>query len=507
MKDNKLKNIGDVLIVNVKPKISGEVVFTEYSDELIGVIANRSVKREFRVLSNSIFWTEWAELVESNLSNKSFISDSTLTIQVRYTRIGNDSSGEIEFVNIHFFGNRNVAEVNSPTINSSVFSNIINTPELVALESNIFKKLYYRGIVAKYVTRGDNSDDKEDEDFISLFNSIAKFFALFIRLFKRFENFRVDFELMREQVRQVGLFFDESGITLRELQYLASNSFDEIRKRGTEMIFKRKGEVIDYNSMKESEVDGELLRLLRNKSSDELVYENIPLNKIGWCLGNSSPMYKGTSYSPALNKVSTGGELTVVDSKMDYEVSFSFIINGESGVGDVVFSIEGFDNLKNKLDDSFVTPNGESIVEKFFEIDVSNLVRGVRYYARGIIHSYSSSYREFSKTNLGVGTNLYFNNPFVKYVIPNITTSEFTSAEVNISNYKISPLVRGTNILTLRDGFENSHSLGFIQSSRMFYCYARNNNNNQSEQEITAIIEKYLMPYNMTDIFVFMSNY
>ena len=67
--------------------------------------------------------------------------------------------------------------------------------------------------------------------------------------------------------------------------------------------------------------------------------------------------------------------------------------------------------------------------------------------------------------------------------------------------------MRGTNILPLKNGEENSHSLGFIQSSRIFYSYVRNNNNSQSKDEITDIIEKYLLPYNVTDIFVFMSNY
>lgn len=64
---------------------------------------------------------------------------------------------------------------------------------------------------------------------------------MFIRFFKRFEDFRTDFDLMREQVRQYGIYFDESNITLAELQYLAQHLYDQIRQRGTEMIFKRKG--------------------------------------------------------------------------------------------------------------------------------------------------------------------------------------------------------------------------------------------------------------------------
>lgn len=498
MKDNRLDNIGDVLIVNVKPKITGEVKFTDYSDELIGVDTNRGVRKEFRVLSGGIFWNEWSELNNVNLPKETYIPDSNFTVQIRYTRIGNDDSGSIEFINIYFLGTSSEIITSSPTIDSSVFSNIIKTPELSVLQGNLFKKLYYRGIVPKYVTRGDNSEEEEDKGYIVLFNSIAKFFALFIRLFKRFENFQKDFELMREQVRQSGLYFDESGITLKELQYLASHLYDETRKRGTEMIFKRQGTPISSGNDKEVEVDGEFLRLLRNKSSDELVYENIPLDKMGWCLGKSSPMYKGTSSSEKLNKVMDVNELCVADPNLDYEITFSFKVNNKASGGDVVFSVKGYDRLKNHLNDSFILPNGEIVSEQFFSIPSSELVEGHWYNARGIIHSYSSTVLTESKTNMGVGTNLYFNNPFVKFILPLVEAG----SGVTVNDYEIRPLVRGANIIPLKNGTETAHSLGFLQSSRVFYCYALNNNNSQSEDEIVSIIEKYLMPYNMTDMFI-----
>lgn len=498
MKGNKLDNIGDVLIVDVKPKISGEVTFTDFSDELVGVAVNRNVRREFRVLSGGIFWSDWNELNNTNLPKATYTPDSTFTVQVKYTRIGNDTSGSIEFLSIHFLGTSSEIIASTPTIDSSVFSNIIKTPELRHLQSNLFKKLYYRGIVPKYVTRGDNNEEEEDKGYIVLFNSIARFFALFIRLFKRFENFRNDFELMREQVRQSGLYFDESEITLEKLQYLASHLYDETRKRGTEMIFKREGTPISIGNQREVEVDGELLRLLRNGNNDELVYENIPIHKMGWVLGQSSPMYKGTSMSGELNKVKGTNELCVADPKIDYEITFSFKVNNKTTGGDIIFSVKGYDGLRNHLNDSFILPNGEIVSEQFFNIPSSNLVVGHWYNARGIIHAYSSSASIESKTNMGVGTNLYFNNPFVKFILPSVEAG----SGVTVKDYEIRPLVRGANIVPLKNGKENAHSLGFLQSSRVFYCYALNNNNSQSKEEIISIIEKYLMPYNITNMFV-----
>ena len=131
-----------------------------------------------------------------------------------------------------------------------------------------------------YILRGDNRSVDEDKDFINLFYSVAKYFAIIIRFFKRFEKFYDDEELMLEWLRQNEIQFDESTIKLTQLQFLARHLYDEIRKRGTTMIFKRQGDVVND---KEIEIDGEFIRLIRSKRSDELLYENMPFKKLGWC--------------------------------------------------------------------------------------------------------------------------------------------------------------------------------------------------------------------------------
>lgn len=562
MNDNILYAIGDVLLIDVMPKITGRIHLTDFSDVLEGVTSTRTVQKEFRVSPDGVFWNSWQPLTAENLSLSEYVVDSALTIQLRYTRTGSDSTGVIEFKNIDFMGSREAIQFVAPTISSSIFANIIGTPEMKALEENLFKKLYYRGIVPAYIPRADNSDENEDRDYIDLFFSVARFFSMFIRFFKRFEDFRTDFDLMREQVRQYGIYFDESNITLAELQYLAQHLYDQIRQRGTEMIFKRKGYLMPNGET--LQIDGEFIRLLRSKTTDELLYENMPLSRVGWCLGQSSPMYRGTSQAYYLNKtkentqdfedlsnfvinsrgasaeyslvedserkvlrlfaskkstiglgliedkiVNDNKDLVVVDSKMDYEITFAFkITKGKlDNNNKILFGVDGFDILGNFMTDAFITPNGYKIENLFFERWTETWVKGEWYYARGIIHAYSTANVNESLTNLGIGTNLYFNNSFVKFILPKIQIYGSSDLEVEIWDYKIRPLVRGTNILPLKNGEENSHSLGFIQSSRIFYSYVRNNNNSQSKDEITDIIEKYLLPYNVTDIFVFMSNY
>lgn len=558
MRDNVLNAIGDVLLIDVKPKMTGNIQLTDFSDVVEGVTSTRTLRKEFRISPDEVFWSEWKELTAANLASEGYQVDGEFTIQLRYTRTGTDTTGTIAFKSIDFTGSTETSKFNFPTIDASIFDKVFGTQEMKTLERNIFKKLYFRGIIPNYIIRGDNADSNEDRDYVDFFFSMARFYSMFICFFKRFENFQNDYDLMLEQVRQYGIYFDDGNISLEDLQYLAQNIFDQIRQRGTDMIFKRKGYVLP--SGEELPIDGEFIRLTRSKVSDELLYENMPLEKVGWCMGQCSPLYRGTAMAELLNKtkentkdfqslsnffisktsgatyslenldskkvlqlkVNSSGTvglgrvsdsldakdfLYVADSNLDYEITFALKITGTASANSsVIFGVEGFDNLKNKLSDSFITPNGFSISETFFQLETNKVKSGIWYFVRGIIHAYSTTATENTPTNIGYGNNLYFNNPFVKYMLPKIQLTGTTSAEVAIWDYKIKPLVRGTNILPLRNGKENSMSLGFIQSSRIFFSYVRNNNTSNSTEEITDIIEKYLLPYNVTDIFVFTNN-
>ena len=162
----------------------------------------------------------------------------------------------------------------APNLMSSILNRALGTNELSSLEINIFKKLYYRGILPNYIERADNDDYKEDKDFVDLFFSVARFFALFIIFFRRWERFKDDEDLLREQVRGYGLYFNEGKITLEELQYLATNLFSQAQQRGTQMIFTRRGDILSNGT--EAPIDGEFIRLTQNRSCDELLYENVP---------------------------------------------------------------------------------------------------------------------------------------------------------------------------------------------------------------------------------------
>lgn len=633
--DNRIYNVGDTLVITVKPKQKGTATITSFEDSFVGLAEQKKVRREYRIIEDDMFYTDWVELSNETIKEKELKQNNY--IQVRYTRYGTDLTGYIEFQNIVFNGDFNPEVINSPILDNSIFSDIAWSEETEALAKNLFKKLYFRGILPMYILRGDNQDVSEDRDFINLFYSVAKYFAIIIRFFKRFEKFYDDEELMLEWLRQNEIQFDESTISLTQLQFLARHLYDEIRKRGTTMIFKHQGDVVND---KEIEIDGEFIRLIRSRRSDELLFENIPFKKLGWNIGNSSPLYRGTAFSEKLNKTKESGEdfedlnnfqtfsnrnssLSIVqtdvkyveaivdtiywdkinndnlglksksrvqepqvvsviggsnildwrkdnkltsignldkwtpigsdanagtttirtigsskkvlfcktsgnsacglgridesvevsnriytaDPNLDYEITFMFNPQLTGNGAKINFGVEAFDIQKNKLDDAFIMPNGEKVTEMFMDgIPLSNFRENQWYFVRGIIHAYSSSFVEDAKLNCGFGNNLTFDNKFVKYILPKIYLSSQNSSQMFVWNYKIRPLVRGTNILPLKSGFENSHSLGFIQAPQIFYAYFRNNNNSQSKSEITDIIERYLLPFNVTDILQFIDS-
>lgn len=557
--NNKLTNIGDSLIVNVNPLIKGRVHFTGFTETFNGITPYRNVRKEYRLSTDEIFWTDWQPLTVENISQGEYTTDNSLFIQIRYTRIGSDATGEIEFVSIKFEGDREETEFVAPTLSRSIFGDLIGTSELQKTERNLFKKLYFRGIVPNYVTRGENRDYKEDKDYVDFTYSIARFFALILRFFKRFENFHNDEEMLREQLRGYGIYFNESNVTLKELQYIAENILSVIQQRGTEMIFVRKGDLLPNGKI--AEIDGEAIRLIRSRECDELLYDSIPNYKFGWCLGNSSPMYTGTARAFNLNKtrentqdfqklnnfvlsksgtgdysiaklldnksvlrlvigeddgisgigrntndIETSEELIIADSKLDYEITFAVKVDTASEDAKIKFGVEGFDIQKRLLNDAFIPTDGSSVTGNFFELNCDKFIPGVWYNVRGILHAYSSQYFE-SKTNIGYGTDLIFNNFFTKYILPKIQISASGETSVDIWDYKIRPLVRGKNIMPLKDGSVDVRSLGFIESASMCYTYFRNNNNSQNIAEITDIIEKYLYPFNTINLFTILSNF
>ena len=551
--DNELLNIGDEILVNVNIQASGIVTFTNFVENITGITTQRYVEKYYRATINDVLWDDWKELNLNNLSSKSYhLFDNFIHIQVRYIRAGSDSTGVITFNDITFSGNWKSSIFQAPTLSNSIFASLIGTQDLLHTERNLFKKLYFRGIVPKYIDRGENRNYDEDEDYISLTSAIAKFFAIILCYGKRFENIYNDEELLLEYVKQWGLNVNDGNVVLEDLQNIISSYYNQIHDRGTEMIFKPKGWILpDGNSVK---VDGEFLRLFRNGESDELLYENIERSRIGLCIGNSSPLYRGTGNSKQLNKIyqnekyipwsyygvtlngasgsdyedefnfsiddAGGGVFTfndlsavdfdkilVCDHNLDYEISFE-IRKVQVGNLKMTAKIFGYDVNKLFLNDAFCKTDESSIEDTFTaNKSLSDFEDDVWYKIRFIVRSYQSVSIVESNDDVNI-INLKFNNGNTKYFVPQIEISGDQGNVIDLKNINIRPLVRGKNILPSKnDGRVDAFSLGFIQSSDIFHTYARSNNNNIRKRELLDIVEKYLYPFNSVNVFTVISQY
>lgn len=277
-KDNIIQSVNDTLVVEVVPKANGTMVLDNFTDVVNNVTSQYELHRDFQIVEDDIFTTDWEELTKQNLS-KYVINQTETVLRVRYSVSKKSSTApddglNIEFVKINFSGQYTKKEIIAPVLSKSIFSSIAYEEATKKLQQNLFKKFYYRGIVPNYITRGENVDKVEDEDFYILFSTIARFYSIIFQHFKRFERFNVDVDLLRQWLTNNTILFDESDITLEKLQYLCNNLLDEIRKRGTKLMFKYEGDVLQDGSS--VPVDGEFVRLIRSKKENELIYENVP---------------------------------------------------------------------------------------------------------------------------------------------------------------------------------------------------------------------------------------
>ena len=571
-----LKRPGDSLIIETRQNKDGLYEIVNPRFEFGGVISSEAyVIIYFRTVSNGIMITPWEKVGSQNTELSSldltYRIEKGQTLQIKFVRSNDIVDGDIEFIKFYTEGTYRLIGHDTPTLDASMFAGVNSDDSTTELETNLFKKLYFRSIVPNYIKRGDNRSMNEDRDYVSLFSAISRFFALIIKFFKRWENINNDEEMLKEILRNNGIQFNESTVTLSELKHLVQNLNNEISKRGTKEMFMFKGDKrADGTTVA---IDGEFIRMIQAKRYTEILFEHVPKREIGWCIGNSSPIYRGisgncfdldklhlkshlfsslkqaSSLFPFIHDVVLGsgrsgltgrslllsGEkvgigrnlpgtdvveyLVPVDACLDYEITMRFKVLSAEENSSLYAFVEGFNINRAKLIDAFVTPDRSSIVMSvtpnddnreivcgnFFKDDVSlNLKRfntGVDYFVRFVIKSYASQSNNSYSLNIGMGNELHFNNPFVRYILP---TFMITSGRIEIWGLHIRPLVRGTNINPIVGSEEErSFSTGFVQVSNLSHMYVRNGNTTMSEHGVEDFINRNMIPYNGTNIITF----
>ena len=167
-----------------------------------------------------------------------------------------------------------VTTVYDKTMFKSFFNS--NDPRVFSWSVNVLEKLFEPGIIPLYITR-DNQDD-----YNTLFFAITQFFAfivIYARYYREFESSEV---LMREFIEGWGLVYENVNL-LEQRRYLFLNWINEFKNRGRAAIADTGGTI-----------DGELRRLVGYIKPSEFIFAIFAPQNTGWCLGWSSPTWRGT---------------------------------------------------------------------------------------------------------------------------------------------------------------------------------------------------------------------
>lgn len=317
--ENKATEIGDVLIIKTEVPIIGIVTLLSFVDDTSGEVADKYFQKTFRYSIDGINFSEYILLTTANIQGIEISPVDSLIIEYVYQRSGLDDSGSLAFNSVTLDGE--FIEIPcGEAYDKSMYSDYFGCNNLCSLNwsINVLEKLYGKGILSNYVERGVSSSNKADRDFIDFWRSVTHYFALFVCLARTFSEFYSNESLLKNYLEQRNLFFCEE-IDHQALYYLMQNYYDEIRQRGTVQIIKERNsfEFIDdcdesvsvstSASVSEEEeklksIDGELLRLICYSIVDEFMFCLAKDEKLGWNIGNSSPLYGGMSNQNCVNK-------------------------------------------------------------------------------------------------------------------------------------------------------------------------------------------------------------
>lgn len=319
--ENRVTEIGDVLIIKTEVPIIGIVTLLSFVDITTGEVGGKYFNKTFRYSVDGVNFSDYILLTDENIQGIEINATDTLIIEYVYQRSGIDESGSLTFDSVTLEG-QFVEVICGEAYQRSMFNDYFNCNNLCSLNwsINVLEKLYKKGILPNYIERGSSDSNLQDRDFIDFWRSITHYFGLFVCLARTFGEFYSNEDLLKNYLEQRNLFFCNTT-DYQSLYYLMQKYYDEVRQRGTIQIIKEKN-VTDFigdtdcdesvsvsQSLSQSQeeegnkyVDGELLRLICYDITDEFLFNLCKSHKIGWNVGNSSPLYTGLSDQNNINK-------------------------------------------------------------------------------------------------------------------------------------------------------------------------------------------------------------
>ena len=293
---------------------------------------------------------------------------------------------------------------------------------------------------------------------------------------------------------------------------------------------------------------GELLRLITyHAATDEFIF-NLPNQKdYGWCVGQSSPLYKGLSreneilfkaYENTKSPVdktkyplvdstkvhilpdtfidsSTVNVFTIstiesgkyagiyggydiltplallnsskrikVNPNLNYEI-IAWVKHGKFILNEnFIFGCYCFD-INMNLIDCISAKNGSTV--NTFANNLETIPDNKYQFIRGIIHPQSSTSNSTQTINIGIGNNLIFGSSAVQYIIPFLYLDNQDGGGITSGTAYIYDFKVKMSYLP--------YSLGFVQLKNLFYLFMQNNNASKTQQQLYDIIREFLLPH------------
>ena len=465
--------IGQAIRFRYEAPLRGLVNMTTFTDVITGTTGTRFFTKEFRYSVQGARFTDYEELTAPNLVAVGTLPlKNDFIIEFRYVRSGTDNTGNLTIDELTIIGNFSLAYLQVLDFENTVFEDISFT-DIFWNQAwiNLFEKLYVQGIIPRFIERGDESNQIDEEDFVVLWKANAYYFALLLALVdfvvtKMFQNEK----LMTEYLLQRGLFVcGDEDITV--LQQLSEEIYDEVRQRATTGMIRQDG---DHITPVIAPLHGELLRLICfDIVCDEFLFEFLSSEFAGWTVNNTSPLFRGQTLHKQLNKtpentadfvdislytitgssvIATDGGREVinmigagtlepknsikVDDSLSYEITFEVRDIGQAGTLD--FKVFTEDKLGTPID---LLDIETAVVKTEFFSSIAMLQSGKYYFVRGIIFAVGAPALSGQDAilNIGVGKHLQFSVGAQRLFI----TIENTSGgvdEINIHNFKMKPL-------------------------------------------------------------------
>jgi len=312
-----------------------------------------------------------------------------------------------------------------------------------------------------------------------------------------------------------------------DMGYLLYNYITEYRKRGTEQIYFPKG-------TNGSQIDGELLRAIGYEELDDINLALLENTKVGWCIGESSPTWKGTEGCTNLikgyeytkevvdlnkypivnptkvsivtdNTISTdaikvsghtqtnletgisaeypynSSKMILIDPRLDYEISVRV---KREGVGSdyLNFGCQAFTTDLGWSPLLSVT-NGSTSNSFFLTGENNRLdIEGKYYWLRGIIFNKNKGLHPTLNLNFRNSQALYFDSS-AKYIVPTVISLSGTNAS-NLYIYDLKVRVLNLPFSQGQLGIKNIIT-GYVE-----------NKGELGWDKLTEFIQTKLIPYN-----------